>query len=123
MMIILFLAGFSEDSDYTSDVNLPANGQIPNASSSQYLPAALTSSRSPRLQRGEEPDPFFYDTGQGHTVCIGPFLVLALDVEKMLFSVQGKHPRSELTLTATTNRVVSIGPLRPHPGKFTIILP
>ena len=36
-----FLAGFSEDSDYTSDLNFPVNGQIPNAATSQYLPVAL----------------------------------------------------------------------------------
>eukprot|EP00093_Oithona_nana_P002561 02561.XXX_38193_41566_1 [CDS] Oithona nana genome sequencing. len=29
-------AGFSEDSDYTSDFNFPVNGQIPNAATSQY---------------------------------------------------------------------------------------
>lgn len=34
-------AGFSEDSDYTSDINFPVNGQIPNAATSQYLPIAL----------------------------------------------------------------------------------
>ena len=34
-------AGFSEDSDYTSDFNFPVNGQIPNAATSQYLPIAL----------------------------------------------------------------------------------
>lgn len=36
-----FSAGFSEDSDYTSDFNFPVNGQIPNAATSQYLPVAL----------------------------------------------------------------------------------
>ena len=39
--IICFSAGFSEDSDYTSDFNFPVNGQIPNAATSQYLPVAL----------------------------------------------------------------------------------
>eukprot|EP00094_Tigriopus_californicus_P005576 TCALIF_05373-PA protein Name:"Protein of unknown function" AED:0.48 eAED:0.48 QI:0/0.16/0/0.28/0.83/0.85/7/0/2053 len=32
--------GFSEDSDYTSDINFPINSQIPNAATSQYLQAA-----------------------------------------------------------------------------------
>ena len=45
--ILIFLciisAGFSEDSDYTSDFNFPVNGQIPNAATSQYLPVALHS--------------------------------------------------------------------------------
>ena len=34
---LYFSAGYSEDSDYTSDVNFPVNGQFPNAATSQYL--------------------------------------------------------------------------------------
>ena len=33
----LLAAGYSEDSDYTSDVNFPVNGHFPNAPASQYL--------------------------------------------------------------------------------------
>eukprot|EP00095_Tigriopus_kingsejongensis_P005547 snap_masked-scaffold131_size323982-processed-gene-1.0 protein:Tk05547 transcript:snap_masked-scaffold131_size323982-processed-gene-1.0-mRNA-1 annotation:"protein-methionine sulfoxide oxidase mical3-like isoform x2" len=33
-------AGYSEDSDYTSDINFPINSQIPNAATSQYLHVA-----------------------------------------------------------------------------------
>ena len=59
-----FSAGFSEDSDYTSDFNFPVNGQIPNAATSQYLPVALhargaasAASASDHPYRGQE-DPF-----------------------------------------------------------------
>ena len=34
---VIVTAGYSEDSDYTSDVNFPVNGQFPNAATSQYL--------------------------------------------------------------------------------------
>ena len=34
-------AGYSEDSDYTSEVNLPVNGLFPNAPASQYLQVSL----------------------------------------------------------------------------------
>ena len=34
---MIVTAGYSEDSDYTSDVNFPVNGQFPNAATSQYL--------------------------------------------------------------------------------------
>ena len=34
-------AGYSEDSDYTSDVNFPVNGHFPNAPASQYLQVRL----------------------------------------------------------------------------------
>ena len=37
----LLAAGYSEDSDYTSDVNFPVNGHFPNAPASQYLQARL----------------------------------------------------------------------------------
>ena len=38
LIFCFFSAGLSEDSDYTSDFNFPVNnGQIPNATSSQYL--------------------------------------------------------------------------------------
>ena len=65
---IVISAGFSEDSDYTSDFNFPVNGQIPNAATSQYLhshpkgasaasasSSALVASENPN--RGQE-DPF-----------------------------------------------------------------
>ena len=39
--IPLFSAGYSEDSDYTSDVNFPVNGQFPNAATSQYLQVTI----------------------------------------------------------------------------------
>jgi hypothetical protein len=35
--LALISAGYSEDSDYTSDVNFPINGPYPNAATSQYL--------------------------------------------------------------------------------------
>ena len=37
----LLAAGYSEDSDYTSDVNFPVNGHFPNAPASQYLQVRL----------------------------------------------------------------------------------
>ena len=39
-----FSAGYSEDSDYTSDVNFPVSGQFPNAATSQYLQVSCTPS-------------------------------------------------------------------------------
>ncbi len=36
-ILALISAGYSEDSDYTSDVNFPINGPYPNAATSQYL--------------------------------------------------------------------------------------
>lgn len=40
LIVISFSAGFSEDSDYTSDINFPINSHVPNAATSQYLQAA-----------------------------------------------------------------------------------
>ena len=56
--LYVFSAGFSEDSDYTSDFNFPVNGQIPNAATSQYLPVALQA-------QGNQPTP-----GKGFTIGI-----------------------------------------------------
>ena len=53
----LFPAGFSEDSDYTSEFNFPVNGQIPNAATSQYLTTAFhprSSEHNRHPQQGSE---------------------------------------------------------------------
>ena len=53
----IILAGFSEDSDYTSDLNFPINGKLPNAaasSSSQYLATAFQSKNSGENRRASE---------------------------------------------------------------------
>lgn len=39
-MILFFVAGYSEDSDYTSDLNYPVGGQGANSSASQFRTAA-----------------------------------------------------------------------------------
>ena len=49
-----FSAGFSEDSDYTSDLNFPVNGQIPNAATSQYLPVALNAQGNQGIPAGDQ---------------------------------------------------------------------
>ena len=38
----IIAAGYSEDSDYTSDVNFPVNGHFPNAPASQYLQVSIS---------------------------------------------------------------------------------
>ena len=67
-MEFLFSAGFSEDSDYTSDFNFPVNGQIPNAATSQYLhtprgataaAGATASSSENQANRGGQEDPHY----------------------------------------------------------------
>lgn len=72
------LAGFSEDSDYTSDVNFPVNGPLSNPSGSNYLPhtnnVLVRQKQQLQLQQ-QQPysdhnsqqhpqDHYYYDTGQ-----------------------------------------------------------
>lgn len=53
-------AGYSEDSDYTSDLNYPV-GQHPNSSASQFLSSAIN--RSPETSRENS---YERDDGVGH---------------------------------------------------------
>lgn len=71
-MLILFPAGVSEDSDYTSDVNYPI-GQNANSSASQFLSAAnqlstpqrsLNSSRENSYEKDE--DYYHRNNGSNH---------------------------------------------------------
>lgn len=61
-----FLAGYSEDSDYTSDVNFPiANAANPNAATSQYLQVVNNPQQPQQLQQGQDSSQQqFYDQQQ-----------------------------------------------------------
>jgi hypothetical protein len=70
--IVIFEAGFSEDSDYTSDVNFPINGALSNVGASQYQARAQPSQlQQPFFDHTSQQhlhEQYYYDTGQHYQV-------------------------------------------------------
>jgi hypothetical protein len=63
------LAGYSEDSDYTSDLNYPVGGQNPNSSASQYrnLKTPQRSLETSRENSYEKDERFYYDNSNNYS--------------------------------------------------------